>query len=113
LRLSQKPEKTLSADKRSSTRHDVLIDATLIVEGEEASEEIQNLSLGGALITCSRSTPMGARVELQFRIPTHEDVIRTGAQVRWLVEGKIGIQFDGLRAKEVWALNKYFEGLSG
>jgi hypothetical protein len=31
--------------------------------------------------------------------------------VRWADAKGIGIQFDGLRAQEVWALNEYFKQL--
>ena len=33
------------------------------------------------------------------------------ATVRWSDDKATGIQFDGLRARDVWALNKYFEQL--
>ena len=44
----------------------------------------------------------------------HSLVLRSDGQVRWLEmeDGHvcgIGIRFGGLRARDVWALNKYFE----
>ncbi len=32
--------------------------------------------------------------------------------VRWSGDDSVGMQFDGLRAKETWALGKYIELLS-
>jgi hypothetical protein len=69
------------AEKRTATRHDV------------------------------KRLPMGERVTVTFAVPTMEEPINTGAVVRWSTDDSVGVQFDGLRAKDVWALNKYFEQL--
>lgn len=72
-----------------------------------------NLSLGGALIAATGTRfAMGVRVEVSFSIPTTPDVIEVGATVRWSDDKVTGLQFDGLRARDVWALNKFFEQLS-
>ena len=100
-------------NRRSATRHDVDLAGTLAVGGAGATAEpckIKNLSLGGALIE-SVKLPMGERVHLTFRLPTLEDPVVTAAVVRWASAGGIGVQFDGLRARDVWALGKYFESL--
>ena len=77
--------------------------------GAAAQEcRIKNLSLGGALIE-TRKLPMGERVHVVFRLPTLEDPIATAAVVRWSGSADVGVQFDGLRARDVWALGKYFE----
>jgi hypothetical protein len=99
--------------RRTATRHSVTMPATLTI-GEESSEQtIKNLSLGGAYVETSIRVAMGTRVQLSFRVPTQEAPIETSGQVRWSAEGGIGIQFDGLRAREVWSLSKYFEQLPG
>ena len=73
---------------------------------------VMNISLGGALISAgSPRFPMGSRVTVSFAIPTLEEAIEVGATVRWSDDTATGLQFDGLRAREVWALNKYFESL--
>jgi hypothetical protein len=69
------------------------------------------LSLGGALLAIGTKLAMGTRVQLSFSVPVVTEPIEVGAIVRWSDENATGIQFDGLRAKEVWALNKYFEEL--
>jgi hypothetical protein len=51
---------------------------------------------------------------MKFRVPTQAETIEVAGQVRWLEteEGRlrgIGVRFDGLRARDVWALNKFFE----
>ena len=40
-----------------------------------------------------------------------DEAIEIGAVVRWSDDKATGIQFDGLRARDVWALNKFFEAL--
>ena len=70
-----------------------------------------NLSLGGALVSAGTKFSMGQRVTISFSIPTLEEAIEVGATVRWSDDKATGLQFDGLRAREVWALNKYFEQL--
>lgn len=99
-----------AADKRTSTRHTVSLSASLSVEGKPATCTIVNLSLGGALAETSKLA-MGQRVTISFKVPTIEESIDVGATVRWSDDKGTGLQFDGLRARDVWALNKYFEQL--
>ena len=73
---------------------------------------VSNLSLGGALVSTGTKFAMGQRVTIAFTIPTLDIPIEVGATVRWSDEKATGLQFDGLRARDVWALNKYFEQLS-
>ncbi len=98
-------------DNRQSVRHSVNLTATVVVGGETHQSKLLNLSLGGALMTHADRLPMGDRVEVEFSIPTQKEPIVVGSAVRWSTETAIGVQFDGLRAREVWSLNKYFETL--
>lgn len=70
-----------------------------------------NLSLGGALVAAGPKFPMGTRCNITFSIPTIDYAIEVGAIVRWSDDKATGLQFDGLRARDVWGLNKYFEQL--
>lgn len=104
----------MADNRRSSTRHDVDLVCAFAANGavEEALENrISNLSLGGALVKHAR-LPMGQRVHVSFRVPNHETAISIGAVVRWSTDDSVGVQFDGLRPKDVWALSKYLESLS-
>lgn len=104
----------MPSNRRSSTRHQVELPCTLRVAGDggpAAELELANLSIGGALVRRPR-LPLGTRVEVAFRIPTLEDSISTGAVVRWSTDVEVGLQFDGLRPRDVWALSKYFESLA-
>ena len=102
----------MADNRRTSTRHDVSLTGSLIVNGEGRAVEVVNLSLGGALVSAGAKYSMGQRVNVSFTIPTLETPIEVGATVRWSDDKATGLQFDGLRARDVWALNKYFEQLS-
>jgi hypothetical protein len=98
-------------NRRTATRHAVSLAGQLGVNGEPRPITVNNLSLGGALISAGTKIPMGQRVTISFAIPTLDTAIEVGGTVRWSDDKATGIQFDGLRAREVWALNKYFESL--
>ena len=100
----------MADNRRTSTRHAVSIPASIGIDGQSRSVTLVNLSLGGALVTGSRFS-MGQRVTISFSIPTIEDAVTVGATIRWSDDKATGLQFDGLRAREVWALNKFFEQL--
>ena len=100
--------------RRSDRRYERRVAIDVIHDGAAFSSHTRNISLGGVFIETETSLPFGARVSLKFRIPTQAEVVEVEGQVRWLeledghVRG-IGIRFDGLRARDVWALNKFFE----
>ena len=102
----------MADNRRTSTRHAVSLAGKLAMGAESRAVTIMNLSLGGALISAgSPRFPMGSRVTISFAVPTLEEAIEVGGTVRWSDDKATGLQFDGLRAREVWALNKYFEQL--
>jgi Tfp pilus assembly protein PilZ len=99
------------ADNRSQTRHDVSIPVQLTIDGTSNDCTMLNLSLGGALIAALARYAMGQRVKIAFHVPTMTEAIEVGGTVRWSNADGVGIQFDGLRARDVWALNEYFKQL--
>jgi hypothetical protein len=99
-------------NRRTATRHDVSLSGTLSISGEGRPMTVSNISLGGALVSTGTRFSMGQRVDIAFTIPTLDTPIEVGAVVRWSDEKATGLQFDGLRARDVWALNKFFEQLS-
>ena len=100
------------SDKRRATRHPVDLPCTLRDEATrtELATRIVNLSIGGAAVSHARA-PMGQRLHVTFRVPQAAEAIAIGAIVRWSTDREVGLQFDGLRPKEVWALSKFFESL--
>jgi len=98
--------------QRSSQRYDVRIPIDFrAVESETAwtSGITANISLAGAFIEAVDQVAFGTRVELKFQVPTQKETIVVGAEVRWSAGNGFGVQFEGLRARDVWALGKYFE----
>jgi hypothetical protein len=100
------------AEHRRQTRHEVSIPAKLIIDGTPNDCTMLNLSLGGTLVRANAKYAMGQRVQITFHVPTMGDPIEVGGTVRWSNTDGIGVQFDGLRARDVWALNEYFKQLS-
>ncbi len=72
---------------------------------------VKNISMGGLLIGMGRM-PMGQKLTVWFRVPGLDAEIEAAGVVRWSGDDSVGMQFDGLRAKETWALGKYIELLS-
>ncbi len=102
----------MSENRRTSTRHPVDLPATIVAGESSIDTPMVNLSLGGALMTChDDQIRMGQKVLVTFHIPTHSAAIEVGATVRWVSGATVGVQFDGMRAREVWSLNKFFESL--
>jgi len=96
-------------ENRSTTRHPVSINVAVSHKETQHDQTIVNLSLGGALVTFSERLEIGSKLDLVFRLPTAEEPVSVGAVVRWAEEEALGVQFDGLRAREVWSLNEYFK----
>ncbi|MFN0250498.1 MAG: PilZ domain-containing protein [Kofleriaceae bacterium] len=101
----------MADNRRTAIRHVVSISGKFATTGAPADCSIINLSLGGALLAAQKRHAMGERCHITFKIPTMEEPIDIGATVRWSDETSLGIQFDGLRARDVWALNEYFKQL--
>lgn len=102
----------MSDNRRVQNRHNVSLPAQLTVDGTLNDCTVLNLSLGGALMTAPGRYPMGQRVKIAFTVPAPQHAIEVGATVRWSNTDGLGVQFDGLRARDVWALNEFFKQLS-
>jgi hypothetical protein len=80
--------------------------------GRKLGTTSRNLSLAGMFLETPDSPPLGARVTLRLRLPGIPETCSLPSIVRWSQSGKgIGVQFESLRAREVWAMNKLLHGL--
>ena len=100
--------------RRSDRRYDRRVPIDFAHEGSSFSAHTRNISLGGVFIETDHTLPFGAKLSLRFKVPTQTEMIEVEGQVRWLEmdEGRLrglGVRFEGLRARDVWALNKFFE----
>ena len=81
-------------------------------DGQEYQGQSRNMSVGGMFIETAAPLPFNSVIGLRFQIPTLKEGVEVEAQVRW-IEGRtgasngVGVQFMGLRAVYVWALNKF------
>jgi Tfp pilus assembly protein PilZ len=105
-------EETVASNRRIQTRHVVAMPITLTVDGTPNSCTVMNLSLGGAQVAANTKFSMGQHVQISFQVPTMAEAIEVGGTIRWSNAEGVGVQFDGLRARDVWALNEYFKQLS-
>ncbi len=102
----------MSENKRSAKRYDVIIPIEVTAGDLRKASEIRNISLGGVYVAPTpEKMTLGQKVHLRFSVPTQKEPVEVGGQVRWVDQGGFGVQFDGLRARDVWALGKYFESL--
>ena len=106
-------EETMPENRRSTTRFDVSLPANLDIGECSHALTITNLSLGGAFVDYVDKIALGTQVSLKFEIPGRTSPISVGARVRWVADSGAGVQFDGLRAGEVWSLNQYLSTLGG
>jgi uncharacterized protein (TIGR02266 family) len=101
--------------RRSDRRYERKVPVDVTYEGKAYGASTLNISLGGMFIATEQALPFGAKVQLKFRVPTQTEPIEVEGQVRWSgatddSNGRgIGVRFEGLRARDVWALNKFFD----
>jgi len=84
-------------------------------EGKKQISQTRNISLGGLYLESASPLPLGTTVQLRFQLPTQPEPVEVAGDVRWVVkkgagdQSGIGIRFQGLRARDVWALNCFFQ----
>ncbi len=103
----------MSIQRRTQQRYDIRLPVEFSYEGTDYQAQTKNMSLGGMFIETAAPVVYGSKVRVSFRLPALNEPVELDAEVRWVersggaVQG-IGVQFEGLRAKHVWALNKLF-----
>ena len=95
--------------RRAQQRYNIEIPVQVTYQDRSFETHTVNISLGGMFLAVADPLPFGALVELQFHLPELATSVTVDAHVRW-VQGQdgVGVQFAGLRAREVWALQKLF-----
>ena len=100
--------------RRADRRYDRRLEIEVTSDGTTFTTHTRNISLGGLYLLSERAIAFGSKIKLRFKVPTQPEPIEVDGEVRWLesedgdVHG-VGVQFGGLRARDVWALNKFFE----
>ena len=102
--------------RRTDPRYARRLEVEVLVGEDRQVAATRNISLGGVFVETAAPLPLQTRVQIRFRIPTQSEPIEVGGEVRWVEPGGaeqlpgMGIRFQGLRAREVWALNRFFQG---
>ncbi len=96
-------------EKRAQTRYAYRLPLQIEVKGETFTGDSVNFSLEGMLIETERAFSLGTTLTLQFRLPALDVDTVVQAVVRWSKDGRHGVQFGSMRARDVWALNKLFK----
>ncbi len=99
--------------RRSDPRYDRRVDVEIISDGQQIQAVSQNLSLGGMFVETTELLVEETPVRVRFHIPTQPEPVEVAGEVRWVYRAEkgsgMGIRFHGLRAREVWALNRFFQ----
>jgi len=101
--------------RRIDPRYERQIPIEIVVEGKRLNGRSRNLSLGGMYLDALEPLAMGAAVHLRFQLPTQPEPVEVAGDVRWIVQKPgvreigMGVRFQGLRARDVWALNRFFQ----
>lgn len=102
----------MTSGRRVHERYALELPITLTYPGGEATGTTKNVSLGGALVAVDKDIAFGSEVKVRMYLPPLKEDASFGATVRWRRDGRLGLQFGSLRAKEVWALNQMFKDAS-
>lgn len=100
------------SDKRSHERFRIEVDVTLVYEGAEYPGRSRDMGLGGVFVHSDASVPFGADLHVRIALPRLKEPALIPATVRWHARGGMGLQWRSLRAREVWALNRLFRGVT-
>jgi len=93
--------------KRQYARLEFETEIELVVDGRTQPGRSVNISQGGLFALTDPAPAFGEKVDLLIRLPGVREVSRIPCIVRWSKAGEgIGLQFEQLRAIEVWSLNK-------
>lgn len=103
--------------RRVNQRHDVQLPIEVLLEEQVQSGTIRNMSVGGLYFHTAFPLQRGQLFSVRFAIPTLDVPIEVEVAVRWTEKIDdntfgVGVQFLGLKAREVWALTKFFASLS-
>jgi uncharacterized protein (TIGR02266 family) len=101
--------------RRIDPRYERQLEVEMLFDGKKQVTRTRNLSLGGLYVETPFPIPIGTTVQLRFQLPTQPEPVEVNGDVRWVVskgssdEIGMGIRFQGLRARDVWALNRFFQ----
>jgi hypothetical protein len=114
MSMSNLPMETVEAERiltapLRARRYEVELEVDLTLAEQHLHGSTRTLSLGGAFIESNLRPAFNSRVQLAIHVPFRDRPIDVSGVVRWSDGRGFGVQFDGLRAHDVWVLGKFFE----
>lgn len=98
--------------KRQYQRVDFSADVELLVGGSAQPGRTVNISQGGVFLETRPVPKLDDKVVLRINLPGVAARSEIACIVRWSKEPDgVGLQFENLRAIEVWALNKLLKSI--
>lgn len=95
------------SQKRQHVRFDFQTEVDLELTGSTEQGTTVNISQGGTLVNTAAVIPFGEKIVLHIKLPGLPDICKMPSIVRWSKQGEgVGLQFESVRAIEVWAINK-------
>jgi hypothetical protein len=99
------------SERRDNQRFEVEVVVQIHRDGAIVDWPSEDISAGGMRLRVPGEPPkIGERLKVSFRLPLLAAPIEAEGEVRWVDRGTptvCGIQFStGLRAREVWAINR-------
>jgi uncharacterized protein (TIGR02266 family) len=91
------------------------LEVEMTADGTRHLGHSRNISLGGMFVETATVLPVQTTIQVRFRVPTQPEPIDVTGEIRWVEPGTaaqmsgVGIRFHGLRARDVWALNRFFQ----
>lgn len=100
---------------QTSYSYAVEISALVRVHGDEVRPQVcqlRTMSLEGTFLELGRLSA-GTLVNITFDLPTSGEQLSLDGVVNWSTDTGAAVQFEGVRAREIWALWRYLELVSG
>ena len=98
-----------STCRRAQQRYDLELSVDVTYGGRTFTTTCRNVSLGGMFVHLDEPIPFGETIRLRFELPDLDHPVEVDAHVRWTQPDLgVGVQYTGLRAREVWALQQLF-----
>ena len=66
----------------------------------------KDISVGGMSIETSEKVPFGGEVEVSVQLPGDDDIFLIPGVVRWARDGRIGVQFGMIGARETHVITE-------
>jgi uncharacterized protein (TIGR02266 family) len=101
--------------RRTDPRYERRLEVELVADGKRQVGHSRNISLGGMFVEAAEVLAVQTTIQVRFHVPTQPEPIDVTGEVRWAEKGEkgehagMGIRFHGLRARDVWALNRFFQ----